>query len=124
MSEPAAGRRPRGRGRIHRRSHAEAQAAERERRSTARQASRTTCCGSGAQVDAALERAGRAVADRDAELADRVRWDDAEVNDLQRRVSNEIAVTLATQQPMARDLASCWRSTTPQPSSSGWATTR
>ncbi len=33
-----------------------------------------------------------------------MRWDDAEVNDLQRRVSNEIAVTLATQQPMARDL--------------------
>ena len=58
----------------------------------------------GALVDAALERAGRAVAERDAGLADRVRWDDAEVNDLQRRVSNEIAVTLATQQPMARDL--------------------
>lgn len=58
----------------------------------------------GALVDAALERAGRAVAERDPGLADRVRWDDAEVNDLQRRVSNEITVTLATQQPMARDL--------------------
>jgi phosphate transport system protein len=58
----------------------------------------------GALVEVALERAGRAVVDRDAELADRVRWDDAEVNDLQRRVSNEIAVTIATQQPMARDL--------------------
>ncbi len=58
----------------------------------------------GALVEVALERAGRAVVERDAELADRVRWDDAEVNDLQRRVSNEIAVTLATQQPMARDL--------------------
>jgi phosphate transport system protein len=58
----------------------------------------------GALVEVALERAGRAVAERDAELADRVRWDDAEVNDLQRRVSNAILVTLATQQPMARDL--------------------
>jgi phosphate transport system protein len=58
----------------------------------------------GALVDRALERAGRAVFERDADLADKVRWDDAEVNDLQRRVSNEITVTLATQQPMARDL--------------------
>jgi phosphate transport system protein len=58
----------------------------------------------GALVEVALERAGRALTDRDADLADSVRWDDAEVNDLQRRVSNAIAVTLATQQPMARDL--------------------
>ena len=58
----------------------------------------------GALVEVALERAGRSLIDRDTELADRVRWDDAEVNDLQRRVSNEIAVALATQQPMARDL--------------------
>jgi phosphate transport system protein len=58
----------------------------------------------GALVEVALERAGRSLVDRDADLADRVRWDDAEVNDLQRRVSNEIAVALATQQPMARDL--------------------
>ncbi|MGH2462876.1 MAG: phosphate signaling complex protein PhoU [Candidatus Limnocylindria bacterium] len=58
----------------------------------------------GALVEVALERAGRAVFERNAEVADQVRWDDAEVNDLQRRVSNEIAVTLATQQPMARDL--------------------
>jgi phosphate transport system protein len=58
----------------------------------------------GAMVEFALERAGRAVTDRDPDLADKVRWDDAEVNDLQRRVSNQILVTLATQQPMARDL--------------------
>ena len=58
----------------------------------------------GAMVDAALERAGQAVTERDTELADRVRWDDADVNDLQRRITNEIEVTLATQQPMARDL--------------------
>ncbi|HET9496883.1 MAG TPA: PhoU domain-containing protein, partial [Candidatus Limnocylindria bacterium] len=44
----------------------------------------------GALVEVALERAGRAVTDRDPDLADRVRWDDAEVNDLQRRVSNSI----------------------------------
>ena len=58
----------------------------------------------GALVEVALERSARALTDRDADLADHVRWDDAEVNDLQRRVSNAIAVTLATQQPMARDL--------------------
>ncbi|MEK6191103.1 MAG: phosphate signaling complex protein PhoU [Chloroflexota bacterium] len=58
----------------------------------------------GALVEVALERSARALTDRDSELADHVRWDDAEVNDLQRRVSNAIAVTLATQQPMARDL--------------------
>jgi len=58
----------------------------------------------GALVDVALERAGQAVNERNIDLADRVRWDDAEVNDLQRRVSNGISVVLATQQPMARDL--------------------
>jgi phosphate transport system protein len=58
----------------------------------------------GALVEVALERAGRAVYERDPDLADTVRWDDAEVNDLQRRVSNGISVVLATQQPMARDL--------------------
>jgi phosphate transport system protein len=58
----------------------------------------------GALVESALERAGRALTERDSELADQVRWDDAEVNDLQRRVSNAILITLATQQPMARDL--------------------
>ena len=58
----------------------------------------------GALVERALERAGRALAERDAELADQVRWEDAEVNELQRRVNNEITVTLATQQPVARDV--------------------
>lgn len=58
----------------------------------------------GALVEDALERAGRALESRDIDLADQVRWDDAEVNDLQRRVNQEITTILATQQPMARDL--------------------
>ncbi|HEX6139998.1 MAG TPA: PhoU domain-containing protein, partial [Candidatus Limnocylindria bacterium] len=58
----------------------------------------------GALVEEALERAGRAMQERDVDLADQVRWDDANVNDLQRRVNQEITAILATQQPMARDL--------------------
>jgi phosphate transport system protein len=58
----------------------------------------------GALVEAALEKAGRCLANRDTELADQVHWEDADVNDLQRRVNNEIQVILATQQPLARDL--------------------
>jgi phosphate transport system protein len=58
----------------------------------------------GALVDGAIEKAGRCLANRDTELADQVHWEDADVNDLQRRVNNEIQVILATQQPLARDL--------------------
>ena len=58
----------------------------------------------GALVESALERAGRALAERDVALADQVRWDDAEVNDLQRRVNQEVTTAMALQQPMARDL--------------------
>jgi phosphate transport system protein len=58
----------------------------------------------GALVEDALDRAGRSLERRDVEMADQVRWDDADVNDLQRRVNQEITATLATQQPMARDL--------------------
>ena len=58
----------------------------------------------GARVEDALERAGRALVQRDSELADRVRWDDADVNELQRRINTEITTLIATQAPVARDV--------------------
>jgi len=58
----------------------------------------------GAQVEAALERAGRALIERDSDLADRVRWDDRFVNELQRDVNTEITTLIATQGPVARDV--------------------
>ena len=58
----------------------------------------------GARVEQALEGAGRALVERDPELADRVRWDDAEVNELQRGINAEIASVIATQAPVARDI--------------------
>ena len=58
----------------------------------------------GAHVEHALERAGRALIERDADLADRVRWDDATVNELQRAVNTEITTLIATQAPVARDV--------------------
>ncbi len=58
----------------------------------------------GARVEDALERAGRALVERDAELADTVRWEDAEVNELQRGINTEIASVIAMQAPVARDI--------------------
>jgi phosphate transport system protein len=58
----------------------------------------------GARVEEALERAGRALSERDPELADAVRWEDAEVNELQRVINAEIASVIATQAPVARDI--------------------
>jgi phosphate transport system protein len=58
----------------------------------------------GAQVEQALERAGRALVERDSDLADRVRWDDADVNELQRQINTEITALIATQAPVARDV--------------------
>jgi phosphate transport system protein len=58
----------------------------------------------GAQVEEALERAGRALVDRDPDLADRVRWEDAAVNELQRQINTEITTLIATQGPVARDV--------------------
>ena len=58
----------------------------------------------GAMVEDALERAARALAERDSDLADRVRWDDANVNELQRHVNHEITSAIATQAPVARDI--------------------
>ncbi len=58
----------------------------------------------GAQVESALEQAGRALVSRDPDLADRVRWADAEVNELQRQINTEITTLIATQGPVARDV--------------------
>jgi phosphate transport system protein len=58
----------------------------------------------GARVEDALERAGRALIERDSELADKVRWEDAEVNELQSGINSEIAQVIATQAPVARDI--------------------
>ncbi|HEX9634653.1 MAG TPA: phosphate signaling complex protein PhoU [Candidatus Limnocylindria bacterium] len=58
----------------------------------------------GAMVEHALERAGRALVDRDVELADQVRWDDAQVNELQRSINTGITALIATQGPVARDV--------------------
>ena len=58
----------------------------------------------GAMVEHALERAGRALGERDPDLADRVRWDDAAVNELQRHINTEITTLIATQGPVGRDV--------------------
>ncbi len=58
----------------------------------------------GARVEQALERAGRALIERDPDLADSVRWEDAEVNELQRQINMEITALIATQGPVARDV--------------------
>ena len=58
----------------------------------------------GALVELALEQAGRAIVQRDSDLADRVRWDDSKVNELQREVNTEITTLIATQGPVARDV--------------------
>jgi phosphate transport system protein len=58
----------------------------------------------GAMVEEALEGAGRALTERDSDLADQIRWNDANVNELQRQINLAITGCIATQQPMARDI--------------------
>ena len=58
----------------------------------------------GALVERAVERAARALIERDVELADQVRWEDAEVNELQRSINHEITSLIARQGPVARDV--------------------
>ena len=58
----------------------------------------------GALVESQLERAGRALHERDVDLADSVRREDAQVNELQRSINMEITTVIATQGPMARDV--------------------
>ena len=57
----------------------------------------------GSLVDEAVAGAGRALVERDVDLADRVRWDDEQVNELQRRINMAVAAAIATQSPVARD---------------------
>jgi phosphate transport system protein len=58
----------------------------------------------GALVERALERAGRSLLERDVDLADAVRWEDADVNELQRAINTGIITLIATQAPVARDV--------------------
>src|SRR5918997_4374663 len=58
----------------------------------------------GAQVEQALQRAGRSLVERDPDLADTVRLEDAQVNELQRQINTEITTLIATQGPVARDV--------------------
>jgi len=58
----------------------------------------------GALVEAAIREASRALTTHDADLAMNVIKGDAIINEAQRGVSRLIAVTIATQQPVARDL--------------------
>jgi phosphate transport system protein len=58
----------------------------------------------GALVETQIQRTGVALMERDVELADRVRWADSEVNELQRQINLEITSVIARQGPMARDI--------------------
>jgi len=58
----------------------------------------------GALVERALERSGHALLERDVELADQVRREDAQVNELQRSINTGITTLIATQAPVARDV--------------------
>jgi phosphate transport system protein len=58
----------------------------------------------GALVEAAIRQASRALTTHDTSLAMDVIKSDALINEAQRGVSRLIAVTIATQQPVARDL--------------------
>ena len=58
----------------------------------------------GALVERALERSGRALLERDVDLADQVRREDAQVNELQRSINTGITTLIATQAPVARDV--------------------
>jgi len=58
----------------------------------------------GSMVEDQLQRAGRALVERDVELADKVRWADEEVNTLQGLVTQQITAVIARQGPMARDI--------------------
>ena len=58
----------------------------------------------GALVEEAIRRASRSLVDHDADLALDVIKADARINDAQREVSRLISVSIATQNPVARDL--------------------
>jgi len=85
-------------------THAEGQYSVRRTFEEALDATKDDVLRLGAMVEHALERAGRALIDRDVDLADQVRWDDAQVNELQRTINTGITALIATQGPVARDV--------------------
>jgi phosphate transport system protein len=58
----------------------------------------------GSLIDSAIDRALQALANRDFNLARQIISDDAQVNDLRFQIEEACFVTIATQQPAARDL--------------------
>jgi phosphate transport system protein len=58
----------------------------------------------GSLVESQIRDAIRATVERDAELATRVIAADERVNDAQREITDTVLMTIATQQPVARDL--------------------
>ena len=68
------------------------------------QAARDDVLRLGAMVEAQIQRAATAMMQRDIELADHVRWTDAEINALQQQVNLTITSVIARQGPMARDI--------------------
>jgi phosphate transport system protein len=58
----------------------------------------------GSRVEGQIATATRAFLARDRELAESVAAGDAEINEMQREVSERITVAIATQAPVARDL--------------------
>jgi phosphate transport system protein len=68
------------------------------------QAARDDVLRLGAMVEAQIQRAGEAMMQRDVELADQVRWADAEANALQQQINLTITSVIARQGPMARDV--------------------
>jgi phosphate transport system protein len=58
----------------------------------------------GSLVESQIRSAIRSLVDRDVELAAEVIHGDSEVNDAQRGVNDAVAMTIATQAPVARDL--------------------
>jgi len=63
----------------------------------------------GSYVEEQILAAHEAIMCRDAELARKVIASDGRVNEVQRAVTGVVAMTIATQSPVARDLRSCLR---------------
>ncbi|HTX74329.1 MAG TPA: phosphate signaling complex protein PhoU [Rectinemataceae bacterium] len=58
----------------------------------------------GARVEEAIGKALQALRARDLELARAVKTEDEEIDDLQNAIDDQVAVIIATQQPVAKDL--------------------
>lgn len=65
---------------------------------------RETLLEMGSKVEAQIADAATAMQKRDGQLADRVRAEDLQLNELFQRIREEALVTIARQQPVARDL--------------------